>query len=390
MRYIKPEYYDDFKCIADRCPDTCCAGWQIVIDEDSLKRYETEIKRCGRQCEKESCMAVCGSYGAFGERLDASIDWQEGVFYHKDNKRCTFLNEQNLCDLYTALGPEALCDTCRDYPRHTEEFEGLRELSLSLSCPVAAERILSEKNFPAFVEYETDEPEELADEFEDFDLLLFTQLEDTRKVAFAILQETDVAFTAKLQRILSLAQEIDDCVGEGRFSDIDEVIGKYESGESGQDTIPESRYSSFKENFAVFEQMELLREEWQEKRDSVWKLLYAEDEEHYFEVVERFEAHAEKNGIEGVSLEQIATNLMVSFVYTWFCGAVYSGWVYSKMAMAAFCTCYILEFIMAEWLRQGEHITFADCVEITYRFTREVEHSDINLGIMEEWFIDEP
>lgn len=40
MRYIKPDYYDEFACIADRCPDTCCAGWQIMIDEDSLEKYE--------------------------------------------------------------------------------------------------------------------------------------------------------------------------------------------------------------------------------------------------------------------------------------------------------------------------------------------------------------
>ena len=88
-------------------------------------------------------------------------------------------------------------------------------------------------------------------------------------------------------------------------------------------------------------------------------------------------------------MDCVATNLMTTFVYTWFCGAVYSGWVYSKMAMAAFCTCYILEFVMAEWAQSGEQITFNKLVEITYRFTREVEHSDINLGILEDWFIDE-
>ena len=48
--------------------------------------------------------------------------------------------------------------------------------------------ILSAKEFPAFIEYETDEPEELADEFEDFDLLMFTQLEEARKVVFEMLK----------------------------------------------------------------------------------------------------------------------------------------------------------------------------------------------------------
>ena len=57
MRYTKPHFYDTFECLADRCPDTCCAGWQIVIDEDSLDKYE--------QVE-----------GPFGNRLANSIDWE--------------------------------------------------------------------------------------------------------------------------------------------------------------------------------------------------------------------------------------------------------------------------------------------------------------------------
>ena len=40
MRYVKPHFYDSFVCTAGDCPDTCCAGWQIMIDEESLERYE--------------------------------------------------------------------------------------------------------------------------------------------------------------------------------------------------------------------------------------------------------------------------------------------------------------------------------------------------------------
>ena len=39
MRYVRPSYYDAFRCAADACPSTCCEGWQIVIDAQSLKRY---------------------------------------------------------------------------------------------------------------------------------------------------------------------------------------------------------------------------------------------------------------------------------------------------------------------------------------------------------------
>ena len=33
MLYTIPDYYKEFSCIVADCEDTCCAGWQIVIDE---------------------------------------------------------------------------------------------------------------------------------------------------------------------------------------------------------------------------------------------------------------------------------------------------------------------------------------------------------------------
>ena len=102
MRYLKPHFYDKFVCTAGDCPDSCCAGWQIMIDETSLERYGNEKSE-------------------FGTRLRNSIDWDEECFY-QNNRRCAFLNEENLCDLYKALGPDSLCDTCRMYPRHTGDF----------------------------------------------------------------------------------------------------------------------------------------------------------------------------------------------------------------------------------------------------------------------------
>ena len=79
MRYLKPHFYDSFVCTAGDCPDTCCAGWQIMIDEESLERYENEP-------------------GEFGKILRNSIDWEEECFY-QNNRRCAFLNDENLLEL---------------------------------------------------------------------------------------------------------------------------------------------------------------------------------------------------------------------------------------------------------------------------------------------------
>lgn len=146
--------------------------------------------------------------GEFGTRLRNSIDWEEECFYQND-RRCAFLNEKNLCDLYKALGPDALCDTCRMYPRHTEEYEGLRELSLSLSCPEAAKMILSCQEPVHFVE----EEDEKKDDFEDFDFMMFSQLEDTRDVLFSILQDRSLPLALRMAATEQLAESISDLCG---------------------------------------------------------------------------------------------------------------------------------------------------------------------------------
>ena len=90
MQYTVPHYYKKFTCLSGDCPDTCCAGWQIQIDPVSLKKY--------RKTE-----------GPLGARLHNEIDWEESCF-RQYNGRCAFLNEENLCDLYTEGGGEkAFC-----------------------------------------------------------------------------------------------------------------------------------------------------------------------------------------------------------------------------------------------------------------------------------------
>ena len=106
MIYTRPDYFSEFHCIADKCPQTCCAGWQIVIDDSSLQYYKKLT-------------------GAYADVLRSRIDFREGCFHQDHCKRCAFLKEDNLCDMYEHLGEESLCLTCTNYPRHIEEFENI-------------------------------------------------------------------------------------------------------------------------------------------------------------------------------------------------------------------------------------------------------------------------
>ena len=388
MRYIKPDYYDNFKCVADKCPDTCCAGWQIMIDEEALEYYGTVE-------------------GEFGRRLASSIDWKEGCFCQY-NRRCAFLNKENLCDLYTALGSESLCSTCRNYPRHTEEYEGLRELSLSLSCPIAARMILLQDKFPEFVEYEDEREEELAEEFEDFDFMMFTQLEDARNLVMKHLREEDGSLEEKLYLYLRFAEEMQECIAREAYCEIDAIIRRGE--ESGLETfgpgrdLPEhmetgnqrfagrknerkNRFMHRKELLQHMHDLERLREEWTAVLEELEETLYAAGEATYDTCVEDFENYLQEDGGRQKQWENIGMQMFVFFLYTYFCGGVYDDWIYSKMALVVESVRFIRELYLARWARTGS-LTEEDYVELAYRYAREIEHSDLNLNALEEIFME--
>lgn len=387
MRYTKPQYFDKFRCAADRCPDTCCAGWQIVIDEESLKRY----------------WQYRDTKGSFGSRLSNGIDWQESCFL-QHRGRCTLLREDNLCELVVECGGNALCETCGRYPRHVEEFEGLREWSLSLSCPEAARMILEdEEPFRLLVEQD-EEQDPLEEEFEDFDLLLFTQLEDARNVLFRMVQKREETMEWKLLRVLEMAEEIQQCIEEEQTARIQDVIRRYEGGilmpagnkygepsaiQKGNPVDIKGRYRELRHHFTVFFRLEPLRSEWSEIVADTEKTLYTDFKE-YEQIRQAFLAEFGRDGKLEEFWERFQQNLLLFFLYTYFCGAVYDDCAYAKAALSVFSVLFVGEFIMCRWYLADKHISPQQCVELAYRYAREVEHSDANLNYLEEWLIRNP
>lgn len=374
MHYMKPGYFDTFSCVGSDCKDTCCAGWQIVIDEASLNKYKKVN-------------------GQIGEQIKKSIDWEQAVFLQKD-KRCAMLNESNLCDLYTMLGEDSLCETCKTFPRHVEEFYGVRELSLALSCPIAAKMVLIEDMNKDYLEYDTEEEENLGEEFEDFDFLLYTLLNDARKVFFQILKVDSLCYDQKLMWIISFSKELDKCMETSHLEQMDSIIRKNEKMLENTNMLEkkhyewggEERYHTMKYNFRAFSKMELLREKWKIEKEITYKYLYDKEEKEYFEMYQCFcdECFIDYEG-ENI-FKQIRINIFKYFIYLWFCGAVYDEWIHSKVLAAVFCTEYIMDFIMVKWYKEEKKIDLEDVVAVICNLTKEVEHSEENVIRLEEWF----
>lgn len=84
--------------------------------------------------------------------------------------------------------------------RHTEEFENVREISLSLSCPEVARILMNITDKVTFVTEEDDEDEV----FDDFDYFLYSNLEDIREEILNVIQDRSVDIRSRIERVLQI------------------------------------------------------------------------------------------------------------------------------------------------------------------------------------------
>lgn len=367
MLYTIPDYYKEFQCIADRCEDTCCAGWQIVIDKKTLNKYR-KVK------------------GGFQKRLRRSIHWHKGIFRQSQDKRCAFLNENNLCDMYTALGEKSLCKTCRRYPRHVEEFENVREITLSVSCPEVARILLHKKEPVSLLSYEREGEEE----YEDFDPFLYFQLVEARDVIRKLLQDRSKHIAVRAGLVLGLAHDMQVRMKRRELFSCEEVFAKYQKEKAAVFVSEkltemyrdkEQCYRKALQRFRKLYRLELLHEEWAVHLEETEDLLFGEGPNFYARLHEEFAKWLEEN-MQGwqIWLEQ----LLVYFVDTYFCGAVYDGRAYAKARMAVENVFFIYQMLAARWLKNERMLDMEEVIMLVYRYSREIEHSDINLERMEK------
>lgn len=221
MKIVTPSFYKDFECIAGDCPDSCCQGWEVDADKDSLEYYKTLS-------------------GDIRQRIDSVLDKDEfgnTIFRLTDRKRCPFLNDSNLCDMHIAIGGEHTPFTCRTFPRFINDFGSIREMGLSFSCPVASDMMWNlEGEFDFETTINSDPPS-----LNDIDAELYFYLIKSRNKAYQIVKNKELPLNKRMVQLLEYAQELQ--------NDID----SYEEGSAVLD---------FKD---VFNNPEVINNEWVEK-----------------------------------------------------------------------------------------------------------------------------
>ena len=180
MKKFVLSYYPQFKCVAEKCKHTCCAGWEIYIDQKTLTDYK-------------------GESSAFGDQLRKGIVSRKSKFKRDKQGRCVFLNQKGLCDIIINLGEKSLCQVCSDHPRFRSFFDDRVEMGLGFCCEQATKIILSTKTpvLPILVEEDSQQTE-----------LGFLQQKvlEFRQSVFDLLKDENADINQKIQKILGLCK----------------------------------------------------------------------------------------------------------------------------------------------------------------------------------------
>lgn len=363
-----PEYYDEFSCIASRCKDSCCAGWEIDIDDESYEYY--------RSVE-----------GAFGDRLRESMFVAEDGGYRfklKGPKRCAMLNDNNLCDLYTALGEEALCEVCTEYPRFSLVYGQVEQKALSLSCEEVGRILFGRTEPEQLIDIEL--PGDCEDDEEDPQYVAF--MEWVQKEAVAILQNRELSITERtreflawcdrVQTIINYSQAKDDLsiLEAWKNQDADREIREWEQKniEGKEKPARNLSYEDFCDRFEIFLDMEELDEEWSNTK-AEFEQIYHEDTYEKLLL-----AYLNSKDYSELGYE----HLLVYFVYRYLMNAVYDYDILSYAKMIVVATLVVRDMDAARFQRNGGSFTMFDRIDVARIFSKEVEHSEGNAEDLKE------
>lgn len=237
MEVFYPSYYKKFRCIAAACPDSCCKEWAIDVDDDAAAYY--------RQLP-----------GDLGERLrEVLTDTEDGTVMQIEDGRCPMWQPDGLCRIQSELGHNALCKTCREFPRLRHDYDNFMELGLELSCPEAARLILTSNDHTTLSQPMPggEEPQ--------YDVEVMHILKSSRTVALELLDSDDYTLPEKLAILLLHAHTVQGQIDAGAQvsfvpADCLALARKYASGGNAESI------------FKFFRSLEILTPQWKERLNS--------------------------------------------------------------------------------------------------------------------------
>ncbi len=232
MKIRYPQYYKEFSCIAGACPDSCCKEWEVDVDPEAAALYRSLP-------------------GALGDRLrqvlrEGDDGWASMAI--TADRRCPMWRQDGLCQIQAELGHEALCATCREFPRLRHDYGDFVELGLELSCPEAARLILASPAPDYLTEVQPGGAEA------DYDADAMALLLHSRAQILALLQDPEVPLADALAGALLYAYGVQEALDGGQSPEPPQV--------PDLDSLPLTQPADMEAIFDLYRSLEVLTPEW--------------------------------------------------------------------------------------------------------------------------------
>lgn len=349
MVHDYPDYYKKFKCVGGTCPDSCCIGWEVDIDDDTWEYYDS-------------------IEGEFGERLREHMrdDGEDRYFTLCENGRCPFLNDRNLCDIILNIGEESLSLVCTEYPRYFLDAGDYEQADMSLSCMEVGRIVLTDPEPIHYVHEEDELTDEPLDETEAAHLEEILAIRDH---LIAVMEDRNRPFDERLEEVM---QE-------------DATFARHSAGVRNVETLESSSASDPDADLLELMQgMDVLDDRWIHMTEAI-----QEDLENIQDAIDDFDAAMQPE------LEIWQEKLACYFIYRYVTDAYFAEQkiedeaaraVHPGVAASLRMMVRSLRFIhlmcVDVWGRQEGRFSVEDLIDVVHLYSREIEHSEDNVNTL--------
>ncbi len=288
--------------------------------------------------------------GEFGEKLKQNIDTSTPKhFILNSNKNCPFLNDKKLCEIYINLGKDSLCKICAEHPRYYEWFDDVKEGGIGLCCEEACRIILSDTH--PFSTCEIEIPYENA---ENYDIEIYNYIYTAREKIISYLGNTSLPFNSRIRDVLWYCYTIQQNIDSGLLDD--------------EDIFPIKAYSQ-PDLQSVLEFLLTL-----ETNSADWSLYLKDCISLYKNNAEKFDQFYDSHP----EILQYLQNISIYFVWRYFLKSVFDEDVLSKIKLMVVSVAVLKSLYFCTWVKK-QNLTIEDCIEITKKYSEEIEYSEENL-----------
>ena len=364
MLVLRPDYFEQFSCVAGDCLESCCINWKIDVDKLSFHKYR-EVK------------------GEFGKYLNDRVvrdrkngtDSDYAIIKLDENRRCSFLNDNNLCEIYINIGEKYLCNTCKQYPRYIYKYGDRYEITLTISCPEVARLILLREEPITFNMTEEEVPPANVKE-QEYEEALHDILWDVRSLLIDIAQYRNIPTWKRMVFIKQVMDKVMQAVVDGTYSsNLLGVLISYVENEKSA-AILEKAHTNRAGKRKLIES--ILQYRMDVGIDNINFNNRVEDVMTFFKNIDQLEQ------IDSLEMEYeeyikekdyILENYMVYYIYANLLTTLWTGDTIKEIDLLIFNYVSIKYMLFIEWLNKKKELQPEDFINVIYSFSRGMEHN---------------